>query len=292
MFIFPLTAGIGIGALLVVSIDLIGRSHRQQSTWRGYQNAVGAGIAVGAMVDLLPVSLDVIKALVDLGIKNFALVPLGVTPNSPLDLTALLLSDLVRPLGGVFILFLYLGANSVPMLVEGRLVGKSAKGWRAWLMIPSVGETDWKGIGLLTIGLAAQNLWLGQVRGALASPDFRSLTTFLLLISAIGALRALALMGALGNPLQRWLLLGLTLIVAAPVVLGVLQPAERNSVLFGVLPPMLATLAVPIALGRLLRQIQVDIGLGWRTTATVLGALALTRLLDSLILMAAQGGLG
>ena len=285
--------GAGIGAVLVAGASFVLRGRASRPAWRGYLNAIGTGIALGAMVDLMPAALDMATALVQRGLQILVLVPMNAATNSPLDLAALLVTDLVRPLGGVFILLLYLSANSLPIVIKGRLVGKPAWGWRAWLAIPAAGETDWKGTGLLCCALAAQNLWVAQVRGALVTPGSRTLTIFLVLISVIGALRALALLGALATCARRWLWIpALTLIIATPVAIGVWQPGGRETIAFGLLPPLLATLVVPIVLGRLLRSIQADIGMGWRTTATVLAALVLTRLLDSLILMAAQGSVG
>lgn len=286
MSIFPLLAGIGAGALLIALLAVVSAPRIAHPAARGYLNALGVGIAVNAMVDLLPVALDNIKALVSFGLQAILLGPLNIAPNSPVDLAALLVGDLVRPLGGVLVLFLYLAGNSLPMLVDGKLVGRPATGWRAWLVIPAGGEMDWKGIAFVAIGLAVQNLWVAQMRGALISPASQSLVAFMLLLGAVGALRASALLGAVRN--WWWAPVG-SLLIAAPLFLGVLLPASRESILLGVLPTLVAMLLVPLAMGRALRTIQADIGLGWRTTAVVLAGLLVSRLLDGQILSVAQG---
>jgi len=294
MLLLFLLFGLGVGAIIVLVLARVLGARTSDAKWRGYLYAVGAGIALSALFDLIPPALDFLTLLVRTLLDSQVAPRLTASVDSPLGLILILLSELVRPFGAVGLLFLYLSGNSLPMRVGDKYVGLPPMGWRSQLIIPAVGEMDARGVALLTIGLAAQNLWLGQVRGALLDPsNFAAATTnsmFLVSISIVAVLRGIALFGSLTRAASRgWLTLGLTLGIALPAVYGVMVPSSRSTIVLGVVPLWLAVILVPIELGRMMRVMSQDIGLGWRTTTVVLGTLAVVQGIGRALLLLAQG---
>jgi hypothetical protein len=280
---------LGIAAL-TIGAWFLGR-RRTEPSWRGLANAVAAGIVLGALFDLLPQALEFAALLVGTILHSQVITRFDLAPDSFWAIGAGVLSEAVTPFGALLALFLYLSGNSAPMSIRGELVGRP--GWRAWFRIPAIGRVDWRGVSLITIGLAEHNLWLGQVRGALASSSSQVLLFFAGAFGVIAALRAFALVGSLMEERGHWLALwGFALLIGAAGILGAASPDTRDSLVLGVGPLFLAALILPIALGRLLRRLEYDLGLGLKTTLMVLGGLGVERLLGYLLLLISQGQLG
>lgn len=291
--LLPLLVGtlIGLGILLALAL-LFGR-RGAETTWRGYANAAAVGIALGAMFDLLPQALGLASVAFGLLVKSQVIDRFAIAPDSFLGIGAPILNDAVTPIGAVLVLYLYLGGNSVARTVDGALVGKNTTGWRKWFILPETTQPDWRGVALLTIGLAAQNLWLGQVRGALAANASSGFNLFFYAAALVAMLRGLALFGPLVDPARRWLVLGVcALLLGAAMVFAVIDTAVRNSIEWGVVPLFVAVLVLPLAMGRLLRSVEFDVGLHWQTTLVVLVALGIERGCSYLVLLLAQGQIG
>lgn len=286
-------AGILVGLLILLAFAFGFGRRGAEKKWRGYFNSIGAGIVLGALFDLLPKALENGGVLVANLLRFQVISPLHASPDSFIAIGAGVLSESVTPLGALLVLFLYLSGNSAPMPVNGRIVGTSRPGWRSWVSIPAAGQTDWKGIVIITFGLGVHNLWLGQVRGALASPGDRTLASFFLVFALIATLRTFAIFGSLVDPLARWLVLvSCALVIGGAGVLGLVDSSGGRTLISGILPMVIAVLTLPIALGRLLRVMQEDIGLGWTTTLSALAGLGVERLMGYLLLLLAQGQLG
>lgn len=275
--ILPLLIGtaIGIGALLALAM-VYGRRGAEKS-WRGVANAVAVGVGLGAMFDLIPIALEQLTLVVG-ALMRALFVDLLALQDSPLGLGGPVITQAAVPVGALLILFLYLTGNSLPMTVDGKLVGHNTQGWRARLAIPEAGTLDSVSIALLTAGLAMQNLWVGQMRGAQVAPGAGATSLLLYVIALVGALRGLALFGPFVDPARRTIgFIGCTLAVAAPAVAGVLVPDSMGTIVLGVLPAFVGVIVLPFAMGRLLRTMQYDIGMNWQATLIVVAALALER---------------
>ena len=294
MLILPLLAGVGIGVLLVAGLSLALVPRESDPTWRGRINAVGAGIVLGVLLDLLPIWFEMVNIAAESSLHSvLTLFPLSLTTYATLQEVLAQVAGLVSMLA---IIILYLRGNALPMAAEGdwqRERENAKRGqhgrWRTWLAISAVGEADWKGVALITFGLATHNLWLGQMRSALIPPNLNGLPVYFPTLSALGALRSIAVLGLLIDVAYKWqVAAALAVAVGMTEVLGISWPAGRNTLLLGILPIIATALVLPVALGRMLRRIQRDIGLGWRTTVVVLAAMLVTRQVDGLMLWIAQ----
>lgn len=288
-----LLAGAAFGIILLAAFAFLLGRRGAQTNWRGYSNAAAAGIVFGAMVDLLPKALEFGGVFIATVLQAQVLTPMHAAPDSFWAIGAGILSEAVTPFGALLVLFLYLSGNSAPMPVAGRMVGAARPGWRTWFSIPATGEVDWKGVFIITFGLSAHNVWLGQARGQLLQPGGSTVSVFLLAFGLAAALRSFALSGSLVDVRARWpALLGCSAIIGGAGILGAAMPETGRTIWLGILPVVAAVLILPIGLGRLLRLLQYDVGLGWKTTLAVLAGLGVERSIAYLLLLLAQGQLG
>lgn len=286
--LLPLLIGIAIGTGVLLALALIYGPRGTGKKWRGVVNAIAVGLALGAMFDLMPIALE--QATIGVGLLMRAVVEKLALQDSPLGFGGVVLTQAVVPVGALLVLFLYLTANAAPMVVNGELVGIPKQGWRARLVIPEAGSLDWTGIALLTLGLAMQNLWSGQMHGVLGADSGGAANLFRYAIGIVAALRGIALFGSFVDPARRSVpFLASSLLISAAVVVGVLFPDSMQTILLGVLPAIVAMIVLPIAMGRLLRVIQYDIGLNWQATLMVLTTLAIERGSNLLLARMVQG---
>jgi hypothetical protein len=130
------------------------------------------------------------------------------------------------------------------------------------------------------------------MRGGLVSLEEYEAALFWFLTAFVGALRGIALIGPIADlPRLRLSLLALSLVIAAGTVIGVAQPDSMRTLLLGVLPVLLGTVALAFVLGKCLRVVQVETNLNWQTTCIVLAALIVERGSSWLVARAAQGQL-
>jgi hypothetical protein len=189
---------------------------------------------------------------------------------------------------GVLALF-FLGSNA-PLGEEGQPDTAEARGGRRWLAIPGTGVVDWLGATLVTLGLAAQNLWLGQMRGGLVSTESSAADLFWFLLAFVGTLRGIALLAPLGETRRTIVPLVLFgLVIGAGAVVGAAEPDTMGTLVLGVLPALLGAIVLPLAIGRGLRVIQEGEGLNWQITGIVLTSFAVTYGCGILLARAAQG---
>jgi hypothetical protein len=287
--VLPLLIGAALGLAALLALALVYSPRGMDKNWRGGLNAVAVGLALGAMFDLIPLALEQLTVIVGT-LMRALFVDLFALQNTPLGIGGAVITQAAVPAGALFILFLYLTGNTLPLIVDGKLVGHKTDGWRARVAIPQAGSVDVTGIALLTIGLAMQNLWVGQQRGAQVSADAGLTSMFLYLIALVAALRGLALFGPFVAPAQRVVAFILCVLgIAAPVVLGVTAPDTMRSVALGVLPAFIGVLVLPVAMGRLLRVVQYDIGMNWQATLILVVTLALERSTGALLSQLAAG---
>ncbi len=294
MPVSPLLAGVGIGVLLVTGMYAALAPRDADRSRRGYLNALGAGIVLSALVDLLPQWLSMSTAALDLGLGSLLpFLPLSPTVGGTAQAV---LVEIFRVINILAVLLLYLKGSTLPAAkatgptsATGAASSSRVETRRARLALPALVESEGIGLVLAGFGLALYNFWLGQARGALLDANASGRTVFLALLGLVGALRTVAISGLVLIPEGSWrAVAAFAVVIGVAALPGVLWPSGRDTLLLGLVPVGLATVSLPIALGRMLRWIQKDIGLGWRTTAVVLATLFLTRQVDRLLLSLAQ----
>jgi hypothetical protein len=250
---------------------------------------VAVGLALGAMVDLLPMALEQLTVLAGLFVRTLLIDTLA-PGGSSFALVGSLITRAAVPLGAILILLLYFLGNTVPIMEDVPAPGKDLGGWRARLAIPDAGRVDWTGIVLLTAGLAMQNLWVGQMRGVLVATDAGAGTWFLYGVTLIGALRGLALFGPFVKPARHVLrLIGSDLLIAAGVIVGILYPETMQTLALGVLPWFIGVMVLPVAIGRLLRMLETETGMNWKPILVGGVTFAIERGGSALLVRMAQG---
>jgi hypothetical protein len=131
---------------------------------------------------------------------------------------------------------------------------------------------------------------MGQQRGAQVSAGADVTSMFLYVIALVGALRGLALFGSFVTPAGRVVpFIVASLLIIVPVIGGVLLPDTMSTIALGVLPALVGVLVLPVAMGRLLRVVQQDIGMNWQATLIVVVTLALERGSSTLLSQLAAG---
>lgn len=278
---------IGLGVLIALAFVYSGCGARKN--WRGAANAIAVGLALGAMLDLVPVALEQFLVLVGALVQTL-LVDSLARRDSSLALVGSLITRTAIPVGAFLILLLYFTGNNVPKMGDVAATRRDMRGWRARLVIPGEGRMDWVGIVLLTAGLAMQNLWLGQTRGVLIAPDASAGNLFLYSVTLIGTLRGLALFGPFVKPVQHALrFIGCDLLLGAAVIAGVLYPDTMRTLTLGVLPLFIGVMVLPVAIGRLLRVLENGTGMNWRVILISVMTLGIERGAGVLLVRMAHG---
>jgi len=297
MSVSLLLAGVGIGLVFVACLSFALGPCETDPAWRGTITAVGAGIVLSALLDLVPTWLEMVISIGESGL-NLMVAFVSLSPTAGGIIRSALV-QVIRLVGILIIFFLYLKSSALPLAAEGDLqrapensITGRPNGRRIWLTIPAATQADWISAALVGLGLAMHNFWLGQVRVALIAGDSNSTPAVSLALGLVGTLGSVALIGLLAGPtLNRGAVVASALMIGMAVAPGGLWPQGRDTLLLGAFPITVATLVLPVALGRMLRRIQRDIGLGWRSTIVVLAALLITRLIDRLVLSMAQGAM-
>ena len=297
MTVSLLLAGVGIGLVFVACLSFALGPHETDPAWRGTITAVGAGIVLSALLDLVPTWLEMVISIGESGL-NLMVAFVSLSPTAGGIIRSALV-QVIRLVSILIIVFLYLKSSALPLAAEGDLqrapensITGRPNGRRIWLTIPAATQADWISAALVGLGLAMHNFWLGQVRVALVAGDSNSSPAVSLALGLVGTLGSVALIGLLAGPtLNRGAVVASALMIGMAVAPGGLWPQGRDTLLLGAFPITVATLVLPVALGRMLRRIQRDIGLGWRSTIVVLAALLITRLIDRLVLSMAQGAM-
>lgn len=281
--------GAAVGLGVVVALARVYGKRGARKNWRGAGTAVAVGLALGAMVDLLPMALEQLTVLMGLFVRTVLIDTLALRGSS-FALVGSLITRAAVPLGAILILLLYFLGNTVPTMGDVSAARKELYWWRARLAIPEAGRVDWAGIVLLTAGLAIQNLWVGQMRGVLVAPDAGAGNLFLYGVTLIGALRGLALFGPWVEPARHILpLVGCDLLIAAAVIVGVIYPETMQSLALGVVPWFIGVLVLPVAIGRLLRMLETETGMSWQAILVVGVTFAIERGGSALLVRMGQG---
>jgi hypothetical protein len=270
--------GAGIGVLIILA--LLYHPRAVHEFWRDAAYAAAVGIALAALLDLLPLALEQLATLV------------GALPvqSSPLGFVGSVLSRLMTPIGVLGVLFLFFAASNAPVRGYGQPSGSGERGWRNWLAIPGRETVDWIGLVLLSAGLAAQNLWLSQMRSGLISGQENAATLFWFLIMFIATLRGIAQFAPLRDPLSRLVpFIAFVLVIGGGAWIGIVYPDSMGTLVLGVLPPILGAIVLPLAIGRSMRVIQEGVGLNWQMTSIIVVTFLFAFGAGMLLARAAQG---
>jgi hypothetical protein len=166
------------------------------------------------------------------------------------------------------------GRQLVELLAPPQANDKTAK--KGALSALPLEATDYVGLAVVVVGLAGYALWWGLARG-LASSAAGALDVTLLLPTFSAALLGIAGLGLVENLRAQWWLLPVgSIVIGLAPGLGSLWKGEQLALEAGLLPLVIAGGCLVYGIGRLLRLLQHEIGLGWQTTLTVaVGALLL-----------------
>ena len=247
---------------------------------RGYFNALVTGLLLAAAIEVIPNALDAVelagRRLVGLivpeaagGAQNFWSV---LTQPAQVQIA-------VRAFGAAIVMFIFFRANAIPL---AKTVGPAADGEQPRSALPIDG-TDYLGLLVVMGGLAGYALWLGLALPAAqagrlpASAASSGLDFRLVLLTFIGSLLGIAALGLLQSLREQWwLIVVASLLIGLAAGVGSLWQSGQLALEAGLLPLVVAAVCLVYGIGRLLRLLQHEIGLGWQTTMTVaVGALLL-----------------
>ncbi|HSM57915.1 MAG TPA: hypothetical protein VK879_17305 [Candidatus Sulfomarinibacteraceae bacterium] len=252
-----LVAGVLCGVLLVLAFGRWVLAPASAQMRRGYFNAFVAGLLLAAAIEVLP------NALEGAGIAGHQALSSLLFPDGELPPDSIWLFVLepvnvqvaVRAVGAALVMVIFFRANAAPRAEDGDA--------------NEAGQAAGDGLALLavTAGLAAHNLWLGLTRGLFASgPASAELALAALGTTLLGA-SALGLVPSLRS--QWWQVVVVSLALGLAGGAGALWRGNDPALQAALLPMLIGAGCLVYGIGRLLRLLQGEIGLGWRTTAAV-----------------------
>jgi len=285
-----LLSGVLIGTIIVSCLTILLIPYDADPRWRGYITSIGAGIIVGTLIELLPLWMELVVAVLDRGLNSFMV----LTPLSEDAIVVIhgIIVEVARVISVLLIVVIFLRSSSTRIELAADTVDKPEhaidvrrREWTGKFTIPAIGEADWLTTILVIFGLGTYNLWHGMMKSELALSEIIEIPAYLSILSTIGALRTVAVSGLLISLLNKWYVVSiLSIILGVAEMLGILWYDNNSTWIMWAFPIIITVITLSVALGRMLRRIQTDIGLGWKTTATVLVAMLVSRQVDRFIL--------
>lgn len=240
---------------------------------RGYFNAFVTGLLVAAAVEVIPDALLAVETAVGRLLS-------GLIPAAPVSETdamwAMLLHPAqiqiaVRALGAAAVMLIFFRASGTPLV-------KATPGDE-----DETEDEDHRRLSPLAIiifavaGLACYWLWNG-LSGSLPSGTAAGrLSLGVTVVAFSSSFLGIAILGLL-DELRRqwWAVLAAAFVIGASTGVGLMWESGRPAIEVGVLPLLIGAFCLIYSIGRMLRLLEGEIGLGWRTTlAVAIGALAL-----------------
>ena len=273
MLALSVVLGTIVGAILALALAAWALVPASRQMRRGYFNAFVTGLLLAAAVEVLPNALNAVefagRSLVA------ALIPAqGAAPDSFWNALTqpVQIQLVVRSFGAAIVMVIFFRANGIQLLQESQT---HVQGRRRFLLLPTA-RTDYVGLVVLFAGLAGYALWMGLSRG-LSPGAPQSLSFDLLALVFTSSLLGVAALGLIVNFERRWWLLpAASLLLGLAAGLGALDRGEWLAIEAGLVPLVISAFCLVYGIGRLLRLLQHEIGLGWQTTLTVaIGALVL-----------------
>jgi hypothetical protein len=268
-------SGLFLGILLLLFIGRHVMSPGDQRQ-RGYANAVAVGILLLAAINFIPTALTEAEFVGYQLFETYVVSPLDPQPETFwwLFTRAGPFQVIVRSLGMVIVLFLFLRSSSVSLAEPAATAhsGQTASlrtHWRAWITLPGENRADWTGVIIVTIGLFCYNAWhaVTYAPPTGSGPAQRPAIALLILIGTVLSGAVLGLMPEVSQS-WRWLV-GIATLLGLASIIG-LTNLGGQAVLSGApLLLLLGTVSLICGIGRLLRLMQYQIGTRWPTTLTV-----------------------
>lgn len=276
MLIIPIAVGIAAGTTLVFISGFWVLNPTSREMRRGYFNAFVTGLLLAAAIEIIPNALEALEIA---GGRMFGALISPSVASAPDSFWNVLvqpaqLQIMIRGLGAAAVMLIFFRANAIPVSEAGELeeAQERRQGMpHARFVLPLEG-TDYVGLLVNTLGLLSYALWISLTVGLLPRPSLG-----LVLLVASSSLLGVTALGLLGNLRRRWWLVAMASLLPGLVAgLGVVWKGERPAIELALLPLLLGALCLVYGIGRLLRLLQHEIGLGWQTTAAVaIGALLL-----------------
>ncbi|MFW5942333.1 MAG: hypothetical protein ACOCXI_11065 [Chloroflexota bacterium] len=253
-------AGVLCGVLLVLAFGRWVLAPASAQMRRGYFNAFVAGLLLAAAIEVLPNALEGAGIAGHQALSSLLFPDGNLPPDSAwlFVLEPVYMQVAVRAVGAALVMVIFFRANAAPRVEEGD--AEEGGG-------PVAGAGNGLALLAVTAGLAAHNLWLGLTRGLFA-PGAGSAELALLALGAtlLGA-SALGLVSSLRS--QWWQVVAVSLALGLAGGVGALWRGSDPALQVTLLPLLIGAGCLVYGIGRLLRLLQGEIGLGWRTTAAV-----------------------
>lgn len=272
MLTLSVMVGMTIGASVALGLAAVALAPASRQMRRGYFNALVTGVLLAAAVEVIPNALDAVT----LAGRSLlaALLPAGAVSDGIWNALTqpAQVQIAVRAFGAATVMVIFFRANGIQLANDDET---QEEGRRRLLLLPT-GRTDYVGLVALLIGLTGYVLWLGLSRRF--SPGAGSTLSFdFLRLAFTSSLLGIAVLGLIANFQRQWWLLPLaSLLLGLAAAWGALGMGERLALEAGLIPLLISGFCLVYGIGRLLRLLQHEIGLGWQTTLTVaIGALAL-----------------
>lgn len=265
--------GTATGAVLALGLAGWALAPSSRQMRRGYFNALVTGLLLAAAIEVLPNALDAVE-LASRSLLALLVPDDGVGPDSFWTVLTepAQVQIAVRALGAATVMVIFFRANAIRLVEEDE---NRPEGRRRLLLLPTK-DTDYVGLVVLLAGLTGYTVWMGLSR-PLSPANASSLSFDYLTLSFISSLLGVCVLGLIVNFRRQWWLMPLaSLLLGLAAWSGAVDTGERLALDMGLVPLLVSAFCLVYGIGRLLRLLQHEIGLGWQTTVAVaIGALAL-----------------
>lgn len=273
MLTLSVLVGMIVGAGVALGVAALALAPTSREMRRGYFNALVTGLLLAAAIEVIPNALDAVSLA---GRSLLAMLMPSERVASGSFWNALTqpaqVQVAVRAFGAATVMVIFFRANGIQLASDGEA---DTDGGSRLLLLPTE-RTDYVGLVVLLAGLTGYTLWLGLSRswprsaGTTLSLDF-------LALAFLSSLLGIAVLGLIANFRRQWWLLPLaSLLLGLAAVWGAVGMGELLALEVGLVPLLISAFCLVYGIGRLLRLLQHEIGLGWQTTLTVgVGTLAL-----------------
>lgn len=237
---------------------------------RGYANAFAIGLLIVAAITLIPTAFSEMTFVMS---ELFLRYAFFLTRYERIP-WSIIVPALTQALGIIGIFKAYLEgngvgyANEVEMAVTAGKLTPRRVGWHTRLALLDGAQTDRVGIFIILLGLICYCFLQGAQASARTNADLSSV----LVISLTVLLSTAVIAHIPRNPVRTQLLL----LAATGLGLAWLLGLVGASVVFAFSTVLITvgTVALVFSIGRTLRLVEYQIGLGWQTTAVVIATTA------------------
>lgn len=274
MLTLSVLVGMIVGAGVALGVAALALAPAGREMRRGYFNALVTGLLLAAAIEVIPNALDAVS-LAGRSLLAMLMPSEGVGSGSFWNALTqpAQVQVAVRAFGAAAVMLIFFRANGIQLASDGEA---GTDGGSSRLLLLPTERTDYVGLVVLLAGLTGYTLWLGLSRSWSRSAG-TTLSFDFLALAFLSSLLGIAVLGLIANFRRQWWLLPLTsLLLGLAAVWGAVGLGELLALEVGLVPLLISAACLVYGIGRLLRLLQHEIGLGWQTTLTVgIGALAL-----------------